>query len=207
MSFNGPSLPGEEGVELLCLGGDCEDLEVADEDALEGLGARIQAGSAACARDLARLGQHAANGQLSDRRGSQPVSDLSSSVPRCAVRGPGARSPGPGLSDDAVAELTELLQGFSRPFVIDERQGRYKRRVGNKMARYSTANSPFGSYVGAPPGGGFAVNVFLRDGDTVYRTWHTSGRGTEQLSYAFALIDLLPYGRQEEWQDRSKRRA
>ena len=41
-----------------------------------------------------------------------------------------------------------------------------------------------GGDVGAPPGGGFAVNVFLRDGDTVYRTWHTNGRGTEQLSYA-----------------------
>ena len=26
-------------------------------------------------------------------------------------------------------------------------------------------------------------------------------RRTEQLSYTFALIDLLPYGRQEEWQD------
>jgi len=69
------------------------------------------------------------------------------------------------------------------------------------MAWYSTANSPFGSDVGAPPAGGFAVNVFLRDGDTVYRTWHTNGRGTEQLSYAFGLIDLLPYGRREEWQD------
>jgi len=43
--------------------------------------------------------------------------------------------------------------------------------------------------------------VFLRDGGTVYRTWHTNGRGTEQLSHAFPLIDLLPYGRQEEWQD------
>ena len=29
-----------------------------------------------------------------------------------------------------------------------------------------------------PVVGGFAVNVFLRDGDTVYRTWHTDGRGT-----------------------------
>jgi predicted dithiol-disulfide oxidoreductase (DUF899 family) len=77
----------------------------------------------------------------------------------------------------------------------------YKRRVGNTMTWYSTANSPFGTDVGAPPGGGFAVNVFLRDGDTVYRTWHTNGRGTEQLSYTFPLIDLLPYGRQEEWQD------
>jgi len=77
----------------------------------------------------------------------------------------------------------------------------YRRRVGNAMTWYSTANSPFGSDVGAPPGGGFAVNVFLRDGDTVYRTWHTDGRGTEQLSFLFGLVDLLPYGRQEEWQD------
>jgi predicted dithiol-disulfide oxidoreductase (DUF899 family) len=65
----------------------------------------------------------------------------------------------------------------------------------------SPPSRPWGAAVGAPPGGGFAVNVFLRDGDTVYRTWHTSGRGTEQLSHSFALIDLLPYGRQEEWQD------
>ena len=42
---------------------------------------------------------------------------------------------------------------------------------------------------------------FLRDGDTVYRTYNTQGRGTEQLSHTFPLIDLLPYGRQEEWQD------
>jgi predicted dithiol-disulfide oxidoreductase (DUF899 family) len=53
----------------------------------------------------------------------------------------------------------------------------------------------------APRDGGFAVNVFLRDGDTIYRTWHTNGRGTEQLSHTFALVDLLPYGRQEAWQD------
>ncbi|MGH4029201.1 DUF899 domain-containing protein [Actinomycetota bacterium Odt1-20B] len=77
----------------------------------------------------------------------------------------------------------------------------YKRRVGNRMTWYSTANSPFGADVGAPPGGGFAINVFLRDGDTVYRTWHTDGRGGEQLSHSFALIDVLPYGRQEVWQD------
>lgn len=38
-------------------------------------------------------------------------------------------------------------------------------------------------------------------------TWHTSGRGTEQLSHSFPLIDLLPYGRQEEWQDSPRRLA
>jgi predicted dithiol-disulfide oxidoreductase (DUF899 family) len=100
----------------------------------------------------------------------------------------------------------EFLASYDARFVIvtqgpiDEALA-YKRRVGNAMTWYSTANSPFGSDVGAPPGGGFAVNVFLRDGDTVYRTWHTNGRGTEQLSYAFGLIDVLPYGRQEQWQD------
>ena len=77
----------------------------------------------------------------------------------------------------------------------------YKDKVGNRMDWYSTADSPFGADVDAPAGGGFAVNVFLRDGDTVYRTWHTSGRGTEQLSHSFALIVLLPWGRQEDWQD------
>ncbi|NUS94985.1 MAG: DUF899 family protein [Nocardia sp.] len=100
----------------------------------------------------------------------------------------------------------EFLANYDARFVIvtqgpiDEALA-YKRRVGNRMTWYSTANSSFGTDVGAPAGGGFAVNVFLRDGDTVYRTWHTDGRGTEQLSHSFALIDLLPYGRQEQWQD------
>ncbi len=77
----------------------------------------------------------------------------------------------------------------------------YADRVGNRMAWYSTADSTFGADVDAPAGGGFAMNVFLRDGETVYRTWHSSGRGVEQLTHTFALADVLPYGRQEEWQD------
>lgn len=77
----------------------------------------------------------------------------------------------------------------------------YRDKVGNKMPWYSSAGSSFGADVDAAPNEGFAVNVFLRDSDTVYRTWHTNGRGTEQLSYTFALVDILPWGRQEEWQD------
>ena len=77
----------------------------------------------------------------------------------------------------------------------------YRDKVGNKMEWYSSSESTFGADVDAPPGGGFGVNVFLRDGDTVYRTWHTNGRGTEQLSHSFGLIDILPWGRQEEWLD------
>lgn len=77
----------------------------------------------------------------------------------------------------------------------------YAKRVGNTMDWYSTANSPFGADVDAPAGGGFGVNVFLRDGERVYRTWHTNGRGTEAVGFGFGLVDLLPYGRQEQWQD------
>ena len=100
----------------------------------------------------------------------------------------------------------EFLDNWDARFVIvtqgpiDEALA-YKARVGNKMTWYSTANSPFGADMGAPPDGGFQVNVFLRDGGTVYRTYNTQGRGTEQLGHTFGLLDLLPYGRQEEWQD------
>jgi predicted dithiol-disulfide oxidoreductase (DUF899 family) len=100
----------------------------------------------------------------------------------------------------------EFLEDYDARFVIvtqgpiDEALA-YQARVGNKMTWYSTADSPFGDDMGAPLDGGFQVNVFLRDGDTVYRTYNTQGRGTEQLGHTFSLIDLLPYGRQEEWQD------
>ena len=69
------------------------------------------------------------------------------------------------------------------------------------MEWYSTADSPFGSDVDAPPNGGLGLNVFLRGGDDVFQTWHTGGRGVEQLSQSFPLIGVLPWGRQEEWQD------
>ncbi|MFO7165543.1 MAG: DUF899 family protein [Mycolicibacterium hassiacum] len=100
----------------------------------------------------------------------------------------------------------EFLDNFDARFVVVtngpiEQALAYREKVGNRMEWYSSAQSSFGADVDAPPGGGFAINVFLRDGETVYRTWHTTGRGTEQLTHTFGLIDILPYGRQEEWQD------
>jgi predicted dithiol-disulfide oxidoreductase (DUF899 family) len=100
----------------------------------------------------------------------------------------------------------DFLSAYDARFVIVtqgpiEEALAYKDLVGNRMTWYSTADSSFGAEVDAPAGGGFGVNVFLRDGASVYRTWHTAGRGTEQLSHTFPLIDLLPWGRQEPWQD------
>lgn len=107
-----------------------------------------------------------------------------------------------------TSQFTRLrfLDNYDARFVIvtngpiDEALA-YKSRVGNKMDWYSSSESPFGADVDAGPGGGFAINVFLRDGDTVYRTWHTTSRGIELLSPFFGLVDVLPWGRQEEWQD------
>jgi predicted dithiol-disulfide oxidoreductase (DUF899 family) len=100
----------------------------------------------------------------------------------------------------------EFLDNYDARFVIVtngpiEEALAYRDKVGNKMDWYSSSESSFGADVGAAPGQGFAVNVFLRDGDKVYRSWHTNGRGTEQLGHTFGLLDILPWGRQEEWQD------
>lgn len=101
---------------------------------------------------------------------------------------------------------TDFLRKYDARFVIVT-QGpidqalAYREKVGNQLDWYSTAHSSFGADVGAPPNAGFALNVFLRDGERVFRTWHTDGRGVEQLGHIFAFMDVLPYGRQEGWQD------
>jgi len=50
------------------------------------------------------------------------------------------------------------------------------------------------------------VSCFLRDGDAIYHTYSTFGRGTETLGGAYAILDITALGRQEEWEE-PKRRA
>jgi len=45
------------------------------------------------------------------------------------------------------------------------------------------------------------LTSFLRDGDRVFLTYSTTGRGNEATNPAFALLDMTPYGRGESWQD------
>jgi predicted dithiol-disulfide oxidoreductase (DUF899 family) len=47
----------------------------------------------------------------------------------------------------------------------------------------------------------FKLQVFLRDGDDVYLTYETTGRGVEALGSVWTFLDLTPFGRQEEWED------
>jgi predicted dithiol-disulfide oxidoreductase (DUF899 family) len=47
----------------------------------------------------------------------------------------------------------------------------------------------------------FALQVFVRDGDRVFLTYETRGRGVEALGSVWTFLDLTPLGRQEEWED------
>ncbi|MDE3044768.1 MAG: DUF899 domain-containing protein [Acidobacteriota bacterium] len=53
-----------------------------------------------------------------------------------------------------------------------------------------------------PVGGEMGVtSCFLRDGDRVFLTYSTTGRGNEPTMGALSLLDMMPYGRGEAWQD------
>ena len=49
--------------------------------------------------------------------------------------------------------------------------------------------------------GKFHVVCYVRDGDRVFETYWTSGRGDEALDNSYGLLDLTAYGRQEPWED------
>jgi len=47
----------------------------------------------------------------------------------------------------------------------------------------------------------FYLVCYLRQGDKVFETYWTTGRGAEALDYSNALLDRTVYGRQETWED------
>lgn len=52
----------------------------------------------------------------------------------------------------------------------------------------------------------FGLNVFVRDGEKVYRSYSMRDRGVEDLGSVWSFLDLTPLGRQEEWQDMPEKR-
>jgi predicted dithiol-disulfide oxidoreductase (DUF899 family) len=45
------------------------------------------------------------------------------------------------------------------------------------------------------------LRCFLREGDRVFLTYSTTGRGNEPANGSFGLLDMTPYGRREAWED------
>jgi predicted dithiol-disulfide oxidoreductase (DUF899 family) len=51
-------------------------------------------------------------------------------------------------------------------------------------------------------GRGWGLQVcYLRDGDRVFETYWTTGRGAESMAPTYPLLDQTVYGRQEDWED------
>lgn len=80
---------------------------------------------------------------------------------------------------------------------------RYKKRMGWTVPWVSSANNTFNKDLGlsTEKGENHGLSVFIRNGDTIYRTYFTTARGTEQLGTVWSLLDVTPLGRQEKWQD------
>jgi predicted dithiol-disulfide oxidoreductase (DUF899 family) len=76
---------------------------------------------------------------------------------------------------------------------------RYKAEKGWTVPFFSSHGTSFADDCGA--GGGFMLTVFLRDGDDVYKTYATTARGVDRLVFVNSMLDLVPYGRQEDWED------
>ncbi len=45
------------------------------------------------------------------------------------------------------------------------------------------------------------ILCFLRDGDRMFLTYSTTGRGNEPVNGSLGLLDMTPYGRREAWED------
>ena len=75
----------------------------------------------------------------------------------------------------------------------------YAARMGWSVPFVSSHGTTFADDCGA--GRGFMLSVFLRDGEQVYRTYCTTARGVDRLLFVNNILDLAPYGRQEDWED------
>lgn len=79
----------------------------------------------------------------------------------------------------------------------------FRDRMGWALPWYSTVGDEFNLAFGATVDGEEqqAISVFLRRDDRVFHSWSTYARGEEPFMQVFDLLDLTPYGRQEQWEN------
>jgi predicted dithiol-disulfide oxidoreductase (DUF899 family) len=75
----------------------------------------------------------------------------------------------------------------------------FKKRMGWEMPWYTVVGDEFQTMRGTTEY--FKLDVYVRDGDRVFLTYSTDGRGVETLGPVWSFLDLTPLGRQEEWED------
>jgi len=79
-----------------------------------------------------------------------------------------------------------------------DESARYREFMGWEMPWYSARDSAEVLLAGRGFGG---YLCYLRDGDRVFETYWTTGRGVEAGATSYHLLDLTVYGRQELWED------
>jgi predicted dithiol-disulfide oxidoreductase (DUF899 family) len=117
--------------------------------------------------------------------------------------GPDGFCPGCTAFTNNVTDLPDLADtGVSWATIsnmpLAQIQG-YKEKMGWTLPFVSSHGTTFADDCGA--GGGFVLSVFLRDGDDVYRTYSTTARGVDRVMFVHNILDLCPYGRQQDWED------
>jgi predicted dithiol-disulfide oxidoreductase (DUF899 family) len=75
---------------------------------------------------------------------------------------------------------------------------RVKARMGWEMPWY-TITDDFDNDFGVDEWHG--TNAFIRDGDSVFRTYFINNRGDEAMGSTWSYLDITALGRQEEWED------
>ena len=119
--------------------------------------------------------------------------------------GPGRFCPGCTGFVKNVTDLADLAEaGASWATVSDMPLAQiqeYKAKMGWTLPFVSSRGTSFSGDCGANEGDGFMLSVFFRDGADVYRTYSTTARGVDRVIFVHNILDLCPYGRQEDWED------
>ncbi len=117
--------------------------------------------------------------------------------------GPDAYCPGCTWFTNNVAHLSGLASaGVAWATVsnmpLAQIEG-YKTKMGWTLPFVSSHGTSFSEDCGAD--GGFMLTMFMREGGDIYRTYSTTARGVDRILFVNNLLDLAPYGRQEDWED------
>lgn len=80
----------------------------------------------------------------------------------------------------------------------------YKQRMNWTVPWFSSYGSDFNYDFGFTDDEGekSGLSVFLHDGENVFHTYSTTGRGVDILLGTYNYLDLTPLGRQEDWEKR-----
>jgi predicted dithiol-disulfide oxidoreductase (DUF899 family) len=74
-----------------------------------------------------------------------------------------------------------------------------QRRMGWELIPWFTITDDFDKDFGVDQWHGH--NVFIREGDRIFRTYFIDARGDEAIGTTWSYLDMTALGRQEEWED------